>query len=46
MLLRQVKSEDDVLHLTNEQLPDFSKRISPMESELLLTYLTAPYVRP
>ena len=36
-------TEEDVLHLTN--LPTFDGLLRPSESELLLTYLTAPYLR-
>ena len=37
--------EDDVLHLTKEQLPSFSNRVSPMDAEYLLQVLTVPYLR-
>ena len=42
---RELKSEDDVLHLTNSELPSFNGRVSPMEAEYLLQVLTAPYLR-
>ncbi|CAE8611402.1 unnamed protein product, partial [Polarella glacialis] len=38
-----VKTEDDVLFL--KQLPSFNGALGPADSELLLTYLTAPYLR-
>ena len=40
---KRVDTEEDVLHLTN--LPTFDGLLRPSESELLLTYLTAPYLR-
>ena len=40
-----IETEDDVLHLENKELPTFNKRISPSESEYLLSVLCAPYVR-
>ena len=33
---KELKSEDDVLHLTNSELPSFNGRVSPMEAEYLL----------
>ena len=42
---KELKSEDDVLHLTNAELPSFNGRVSPMEAEYLLQVLTAPYLR-
>ena len=36
-------SEDDVLHL--RVLPSFDGCLRPRESELLLQYLTVPYLR-
>ena len=36
-------TEDDVLHV--EKLPTFNGRISKRESELLMSYLTVPYLR-
>jgi hypothetical protein len=38
-----ITSEDDVLHLRH--LPDFDGRLRARDCELLLQYLTAPYVR-
>lgn len=38
-----IEKEEDVLFIKN--LPDFDGRISEMDSELLLSYLTAPYIR-
>ena len=39
----KIENEDDVLHV--KQLPDFGNRVNPRGSELLLSYLTAPYLR-
>ena len=39
----QVHNEDDVLHL--RVLPNFNKRLSARDSELLISYLTVPYLR-
>jgi hypothetical protein len=39
----EVVTEDDVLHI--DALPDFGRRLSPADSELLIQYLTAPYIR-
>ena len=39
----RVDTEEDVLHL--KDLPTFDGLLRPSESELLLTYLTAPYLR-
>ena len=39
----QIDNEDDVLHV--KRLPDFGGRISQRNSELLVSYLTAPYLR-
>ncbi|CAK0799438.1 unnamed protein product, partial [Prorocentrum cordatum] len=41
----EVNTEDDVLALKVSQLPTFNDTLRPQESELLLTYLTAPYIR-
>ena len=41
----EVGVEDDVLHLTSAQLPSFSGRVSPADSEYLLQLLTVPYLR-
>jgi hypothetical protein len=38
-----IESEDDVLHI--ETLPRFDDRLSPMQSEHLLSILTVPYLR-
>lgn len=43
LLGQKVKSEDDVLHV--RELPDFGGRINARACELLLQYLTAPYLR-
>lgn len=40
---RAVRTEDDVLHL--RRMPLFSGFLKPSESEALLQYLTAPYLR-
>ena len=42
---KKIRSEDDVLHLTKENLPTFNGKLSRRESELLLSYLTVPYLR-
>lgn len=39
----QIKTEDDVLHIKN--LPDFKDCLSQQDCELLLSYLTVPYLR-
>ena len=39
----EVRTEDDVLFL--KSLPSFGGALGPADSELLLTYLTAPYLR-
>eukprot|EP00755_Sulcionema_specki_P035688 Sspe_Gene.21874::Locus_8242_Transcript_1_1_Confidence_1.000_Length_8457::g.21874::m.21874 len=39
----RIDTEDDVLFIT--KLPDFDDALRPSESELLLTILTAPYLR-
>lgn len=39
----KVETEDDVLHI--KSLPTFDGRISPRQTELLLQYLTVPYLR-
>lgn len=38
-----VSSEDDILHASG--LPEFGVKMRPHESELLLSYLTVPYLR-
>jgi hypothetical protein len=40
-----IKVEDDVLHIESGKLPHFNDLISSRDSELLLQYLTAPYLR-
>ena len=40
-----VVTEDDVLHVPNAKLPSFGGRLSFSDTELLCTYLTAPYLR-
>lgn len=40
---KRIRTEDDVLHIAN--LPDFDKRLSQRDSELLISYLTVPYLR-
>ena len=39
----KIESEDDVLHV--KTLPDFGGRVNARGAELLLSYLTAPYLR-
>ena len=39
----KIETEDDVLHL--QKLPSFDGALRPRESELLLQYLTVPYLR-
>ena len=39
----KVETEEDVLHIRN--LPDFGGHLSGRDAELILSYLTAPYVR-
>ncbi|KAF8819140.1 EF hand domain-containing protein, partial [Cardiosporidium cionae] len=39
----RIDTEDDVLHI--KTLPNFDGRLSQYDSELLLQYLTAPYLR-
>ena len=43
LLGQKVKNEDDVLHV--RELPNFGGRINARACELLLQYLTAPYLR-
>lgn len=43
LLGETVSSEDDILHIRN--LPDFDGSLGARECELLLQYLTAPYMR-
>jgi hypothetical protein len=40
-----VVTEDDVLHLTNNELPTFGNVLSPSDSERFIQFLTAPYIR-
>jgi hypothetical protein len=40
---KPILTEDDVLHV--KQLPDFDGHLRARECELLLQYLTAPYMR-
>ncbi len=40
---KPVETEDDILHVRT--LPDFGDRLRAHDSELLLQYLTAPYIR-
>ena len=41
----QIRTEDDVLHIENQRLPNFDNCITQRDSELLLSYLTVPYLR-
>jgi hypothetical protein len=38
-----VRTEDDVLHIKN--LPNFEDALGQRDSELLISYLTVPYLR-
>ena len=38
-----IETEDDVLHV--EDLPDFDGRVQQRDAELLMSYLTVPYLR-
>ena len=40
-----VKNEDDILHLTNEELPTFGGVLTPADSERFLQFFTVPYLR-
>lgn len=40
-----VKTEDDILHLSNSELPTFGHVLKPADSERFLSFLTAPYIR-
>jgi hypothetical protein len=40
-----VNNEDDILHLTNEELPTFGGVLSPADSERFLQFFTVPYLR-
>jgi hypothetical protein len=40
-----VRNEDDILHLTNEELPTFGGVLSPADSERFLQFFTVPYLR-
>ena len=40
-----IKNEDDILHLTNEELPTFGRVLSPSDSERFLQFFTVPYLR-
>ena len=39
----RVETEEDVLHVRH--LPDFGGHLNGRDSELMLSYLTAPYIR-
>lgn len=41
----EVNTEDDILHLTAPELPNFGNILKPSESERLIQFLTAPYIR-
>ena len=43
LFVKQITLQDDVLHV--QKLPDFGGRINARACELLLQYLTAPYLR-
>jgi hypothetical protein len=40
-----VKTEDDILHLSNSELPTFGNVLKAADSERFLSFLTAPYIR-
>lgn len=40
-----VVTEDDVLHLANNELPTFGNVLTPSDSERFIQFLTAPYIR-
>jgi len=40
---KPVETEDDVLHVSS--LPDFEGALNEQDTELLISYLTAPYIR-
>lgn len=40
-----VVNEDDVLHLTKEELPSFGHVLTPSDSERFVQFLTVPYIR-
>ena len=40
-----VKNEDDILHLTNDELPTFGGVLTPADSERFLQFFTVPYLR-
>ncbi len=40
-----VKNEDDILHLSNEELPTFGGVLTPSDSERFLQFFTVPYLR-
>ena len=42
-IVEEVVTEEDVLHMRS--LPDFNKRLSAQDVELLVQYLLAPYIR-
>lgn len=40
-----VRTEDDVLHLDNKELPTFGHVLSPADAERFIQFLTVPYIR-
>ena len=40
-----VRTEDDILHLDNKELPTFGHVLSPSDSEKFVQFLTVPYIR-
>jgi hypothetical protein len=40
-----VRTEDDVLHLDNKELPTFGNVLSPSDAEKFVQFLTVPYIR-
>ena len=41
----KISNEDDILHLTNEELPTFGGVLTPADSERFLQFFTVPYLR-
>ena len=40
-----IENEDDILHLTTSELPNFGNVLKPSDSGRFLSFLTAPYIR-
>ena len=41
----QINNEDDILHLSPQELPSFGNVLRPSDSERLIQFLTVPYLR-